>query len=107
MWRSLTNLLRNLSKVAKSDSAGIDDVIAKAEKELGSTADEKQKKSGDIYIKIMKKIKEKGLDFVDTEIKRVEKLQKEKITSTKKELFKNRLDILTSFQHSMKGKDEL
>ena len=55
----------------------------------------------------MKKIKEKGLDFIEIEIKRVEKLQKEKITSAKKELFKTRLDILTSFQHSLKGKDEL
>lgn len=100
-------LAEELVKTAKNDPAKIDEVIEKAQKELATTTDERQKKSGDLYVKIMKKIKEKGLDFIETEIKRVEKLQKEKITSTKKELFKTRLDILTSFQHSNKGKDEL
>lgn len=100
-------LAEELVKAAKNDPSKIDEVIEKAQKELGTTTDERQKKSGDLYVKIMKKIKEKGLDFIETEIKRVEKLQKEKITSAKKELFKTRLDILTSFQYSNKGKDEL
>lgn len=56
----------------------------------------------------MKKVKERGLDFIETEIHRVNKLLKDKITDKKREIFKTRLDILTSFQHiSSREKVEL
>ena len=92
-----------------SDNSAYADIIQKAEKALEESADEKEKASGDIYVKIMKKIQEKGVDYVDNEVTRVQKLLKDKITDKKKDQFKKRLDILTSFQHSKqtKGKEEL
>lgn len=58
----------------------------------------------EIYIKIMKKLVETP-NFVDTEIKRVEKLKDGKVSDTKKEQLNERLNILTSFQ--MRLRDEL
>lgn len=91
-----------------SDSSSYGGIIEKAEKALEETTDEKEKSSGEIYVKIMKKIQEKGVEYVDTETTRVQKLLKDKITDKKKELFKKRLDILSSFQYAKQGgKDEL
>ena len=91
-----------------SDSSGYADIIYKAEKVLEESTDEKEKATGDIYVKTMKKIQEKGVDYVDSEVARVQKLLKDKITDKKKEQFKKRLDILTSFQRSKQsGKEEL
>lgn len=91
-----------------SDSSSYGGIIEKAEKALEETTDEKEKSSGEIYVKIMKKIQEKGVEYVDTETIRVQKLLKDKITDKKKELFKKRLDILSSFQYAKQGvKDEL
>lgn len=52
----------------------------------------------------MKKLVETP-NFVDTEIKRVEKLKDGKVSDTKKEQLNERLNILTSFQ--MRLRDEL
>lgn len=108
----MPNCIEKFDKLAEellgSDSSSYADIVQKAEKVLEDTTDEKEKASGDIYIKIMKKIQEKGVDYVDTEMARVQKLLKDKITDKKKELFKKRLDILSSFQHAKQsGKDEL
>ena len=99
---------RLADELLSSDSSGYADIIQKAEKAVEEATDEKEKTSGDIYIKIMKKIQEKGVEYIDSEVTRVQKLLKDKITDKKKELFKKRLDILTSFQHAKQGgKDEL
>ncbi|XP_020894627.1 endoplasmic reticulum resident protein 29 [Exaiptasia diaphana] len=83
-------------------------VIKEAEDVLSTITDPKQKTAGDLYIKIMKKVKEKGVEFIDIEIQRVNKLLKDKITVKKRKLFQSRLDILTSFQHlSVREKVEL
>lgn len=107
----MPNCIEKFDKLAeellRSDSSGYDDIIKKAEKALEGSTDEKDKTNGDIYVKIMKKIQEKGVDYVDSEVSRVQKLLKDKITDKKKEQFKKRLDILTSFQQSKSGKDEL
>ena len=107
----MPNCIEKFDKLAEellgSDSSGYADIIQRAEKALEDSADEKEKVNGDIYVKIMKKIQEKGVDYVDSEVSRVQKLLKDKITDKKKEQFKKRLDILTSFQQSKSKKDEL
>lgn len=109
----MPNCVEKFDKLAeellRSDSSSYADIIQKAEKALEETTDEKERTSGDIYVKVMKKIQEKGVDYIDTEVTRVQKLLKDKITDKKKELFKKRLDILSSFQHAVKEgkKDEL
>lgn len=52
-----------------------------------------------IYLKLMQKIMEKGDEFVQAEIQRVENLRKTKITIEKKETLQKRLNILQSFTH--------
>ena len=108
----LPNCIEKFDKLAEellaSDSSGYADVIQKAEKVLEESTDDKEKATGDIYVKIMKKIQEKGVEYVDSEVARVQKLLKDKITDKKKDQFKKRLDILTSFQHSKpSAKEEL
>ncbi|XP_058966124.2 endoplasmic reticulum resident protein 29 [Pocillopora verrucosa] len=113
LWIGMPNCIERFDRLAddllSSDNSAYADIIQKAEKALEESTDEKEKASGDIYVKIMKKIQEKGVDYVDNEVTRVQKLLKDKITDKKKDQFKKRLDILTSFQHSKqtKGKEEL
>jgi endoplasmic reticulum protein 29 len=80
------------------------DILAKAEELSNKYTSEKDKKSADVYIKTLRKLVE-APDFVDTEIKRVEKLKDGKVSDKKKEQLNDRLNILTSFQ--MRLKDEL
>lgn len=108
----LPNCIEKFDRLAEellaSDSSGYADIIQKAEKVLEESTGDKDKATGDIYVKIMKKIQEKGVDYVDSEVARVQKLLKDKITDKKKDQFKKRLDILTSFQHSKQSaKEEL
>ena len=92
----------------KSDSSKYEEIIQEVEKEVSDTKDQKQKASGATYVKIMKKIQEKGIEYVETETTRVQKLLKEKITDQKKDLFKKRLDVLATFERAQLGeKDEL
>ena len=78
------------------------DILTKAEEVAKSLKTDDQKNSADIYIKTMKKIIEKGDDFIESEITRVEKLKDGKVSDRKKEQLGNRLNILTSFQMSLK-----
>lgn len=112
LWIGLPNCIEKFDRLAEellaSDSSGYADIIQKAEKVLEESTDDKEKVTGDIYVKIMKKIQEKGVNYVDSEVARVQKLLKDKITDKKKDQFKKRLDILTSFQHSKQSaKEEL
>ena len=85
------------------DSAGTAERLARAEEAL-AVAEESDVPSAKSYIKIMKRVQEKGAGFIDTETGRVKKLMGGKITDKKKELFGERLNILASFNAA---KDEL
>ena len=58
-----------------------------------------------MYIKTMSKVLDKGSNFINTEMERVEKLKDGKVSDKKKEQLGKRLNILTSFE--MRLKDEL
>ena len=78
---------------------------AAEEKEILELQDEK--KSAEIYIKVMRKILEKGKEFVILEIERVKKLLKEKVSDAKKKTFEAKLNILSSFRAFINSKEEL
>ena len=58
---------------------------------------EEDKKSADIYIKLMEKVIERGSMFIKSEQERVKNLISGKITEVKKNDMQTRLNILESF----------
>ena len=59
------------------------------------------------YISIMKKISSRGLEYIEEEMKRIQKMMKEKLREPKKKSFEIKLNILKSFQFAVSKKDEL
>ena len=94
-----------LKKFFQAELSEKTSMVAEAEKLAESLTDENKKTSASIYIKTMKKIIEKGNEFLDTEVKRVEKLKDGKVSDKKKEQLSDRLNILNSFK--LKLNDEL
>lgn len=81
----------------------MESILSKA-KELASAITEGvEKRSADVYVKMMQKVIERGMGFIASEKERVKNIKEGKITSTKKEEMQGRLNILHSFKH----KDEL
>jgi len=75
--------------------------IEKAEK-----TDADHKKSGEYYVKAMKKIMDKGDSYIQTEISRLEKILAGHMTSDKRDQMFKRKNILNVFKKAM-GKEEL
>ncbi|KAL3858492.1 hypothetical protein ACJMK2_013080 [Sinanodonta woodiana] len=109
LWLGLPACLEEFDKLVKqfykASGEERNAIITQAEEEAKKLTAESEKASAEVYIKTMKKIAEKGDNFVDLEIERVEKLKDGKISDKKKEQLSERLNILTSFQLRMK--DEL
>lgn len=80
-------------------------MLEKAEQAAGQLTHEGERASADVYIKTMKKVVEKGDDFIESEVSRVDKLRSGKVSDKKKEQLHERLNILTTFQTAMR--DEL
>jgi len=78
-------------------------ILSQAEKLARQYNDVTQKKSAETYVKLMRKVIEKGDDLVHAEFERLSNLQKGKITKTKRDEMQSRLNILQSFT----VKDEL
>lgn len=108
LWLGLPSCLEDFDKLVaefqKTPDDKKPDLLKKAEELASKYTSEKEKKSAEIYIKTLKKLVETP-NFVDTEIKRVEKLKDGKVSEKKKEQLNERLNILTSFQ--MRLRDEL
>ena len=109
MWIGLPACIEQFDNfVAEFKKANADErkaIITKAEEEEKSLTDEIEKARATVYIKTLHKVLEKGNDFIDTELKRVEKLSEGKVSPKKKQQLKDRLQILTSFQNRFR--DEL
>ncbi|KAK7475668.1 hypothetical protein BaRGS_00033094 [Batillaria attramentaria] len=109
LWLGLPACLEEFDKLvsdfvkASKDARGA--ILQKAEDRAKSLTKEADKESAEVYIKTMKKVVEKGDDFIKTEIERVEKLKDGKVSDKKKEQLGSRLNILSSFE--MRLKDEL
>lgn len=66
-----------------------------------------EKKSGDYYVKVMKKITDKGDGYVATEIARLEKILSGSMTGDKRDQMFKRKNILNVFNKAAGGKEEL
>ncbi|CAH2093651.1 unnamed protein product [Euphydryas editha] len=82
-------------------------IIKEAENVLEKLGD-KDTGTGKIYITLMKKVLEKGDDFISSEITRVKKILDDKISEKKQKELNTRLNILQSFTFNNKNvKEEL
>lgn len=66
-----------------------------------------EENSGKMYIAIMQRVLEKGVDFLSTERERVKSLQGKKLSDGKKQLLEHRLNILAAFKSIVSVKTEL
>lgn len=81
----------------EEDKAKQEGVLAEAKKLQESLEKEADKKSADVYIKMMQKVLERGKGFIDSETERVKNIRNGKITPAKKEELQGRLNIIGSF----------
>lgn len=89
-------------KIAKKFSAEKNlakrkDLLLKAEELWDKAEGIQEQKSAEIYVKTMRKVIEKGDDFVGTERARVNKILKGDVSTEKRQDFTTRLNILDSF----------
>lgn len=77
-------------------------ILAETKKLQEELTKEVDKKSADVYVKMMQKVLERGKAFVESETERVKNIRNGKITNAKKEELQGRLNIIGSFV-----KDEL
>jgi len=83
---------------------------AKTQEEMEKALDgksEEDKKAGAYYIKVMKKITEKGDGYVATEIARLEKILSGHMTGDKRDQMFRRKNILNVFKKASRTKEEL
>jgi len=72
-------------------------VQIEAEQALALLEDDAEKKSGKFYVKVMKRILAKGEGYLATEPARLKRLLDSNISDGKKEEFKKRINVLSSF----------
>jgi len=82
-------------------------LLEQAKKAANSLTREADKKSAQIYIKLMEKVVDRGVIFLDSERERVKNILAGKITDAKKKELQGRLNILQSFVNSKSTKEEL
>lgn len=90
-------------KFMAADDDEMKSILSEAQEIADAISEDIEKKSADVYIKMMQKVVERGSGFIASERERVKNIKDGKITSTKKEEMQGRLNIL----HSFKIKDEL
>lgn len=83
--------------VATEDKAIQTKVLDEAKAEQAKLTKDDEKKSADIYVKVMHKIIERGNKFVESEQERVKNLLDGKLSDAKKAELKGRMNILQSF----------
>ncbi|XP_067135242.1 endoplasmic reticulum resident protein 29 [Centruroides vittatus] len=103
----LDKCLRQFDELAarfmKADEEERRTIVEEAREASLKLTEEGEKKSADVYIKMMQKVVERGDGFIASETERVKNIKEGKITSSKKEEMQGRLNILESFG----PKDEL
>lgn len=95
-----------LEKFDRLVASFIDETDEKAQRKLLREAEDlwdkakgkSEQRAAETYVKLMRKVLEKGKTFVDGELKRVEGIIKGKVSKEKKEEMQNRINILQSFR---------
>lgn len=84
--------------VAASNPSDRKEILRQAEDEWDKVSLTSERKSAEVYVKVMRKMLEKGNDFLGSELSRVDTLRKGKLSKEKKDEMDRRLNILQSFQ---------
>jgi len=85
-----------------------DNLIADVTKTSESESNPEYKKAGEYYIKVMKKIQEKGVEYLTKEIARLERMLEGHMTAEKRDNMFKRVNILNVFSSAATdGKEEL
>jgi len=108
LWMGRPGCLEKFDNLARELMSNInEEPLKKAEAAKQELESEEDKNAADMYIKTMKKVIEKGGDFVKSEITRVDKLRSGKVSDKKKEQLNNRLNVLNAFLIGSEKKTEL
>ena len=105
LWIGLPGCLEVFDGLAHRFIATASDrkeILRQAEDEWDKVTLNSERKSAEVYVKVMRKILEKGNDFLPSELSRVQTLSKGNLAQEKKDEMERRLNILTSFQPSNK-----
>ena len=84
--------------VASKNPSDRKEILRHSEDEWDKVSLGSERKSAEVYVKVMRKMLEKGDDFLQMELSRVDTLRKGKLAKEKKEEMDRRLNILQSFQ---------
>lgn len=108
VYIGLPGCLEKFDKLAKkfAEEKSIDGkkkILREAEDLWDKAKGNQDHKSAEVYVKVMRKVIEKGDEFLTTESSRVENILKGKVNKDKKEEMQYRVNILQSFS----GHDEL
>ena len=104
LWIGLPGCLEAFDELAKrfvlaASAADRKTILREAEDAWDKVSVSSDRKSAEIYVKVMRKMTDKGVDdFLPGEITRVEGLRKGKLAKDKKDEMERRMNILMSFQ---------
>lgn len=102
--------VKELDDLAKeyvlSGPASYDEILEKVDASIEKIKDKTKKDSAEIYANVMKKIKKKGLDYVNSETERVKKIMTGKLKKDKIKKMQHKLDVLATFELLMKAKSK-
>ena len=102
--------VKELDDLAKeyvsSDPASYDEILEKVKTAIAKIKDKAKKKSAEVYSNTMKKIKEKGLKYVESETQRVKKIMGTKLKEDKFKKMQAKLDVLATFELLIKSKSK-
>lgn len=103
LWIGLQGCLESFDSLAKrfiaaSSPSDRKEILRQSEDEWDKVSLSSERKSAEVYVKVMRKIIEKGDDFLSSEVSRVDTLSKGKLAKEKKDEMERRLNILMSFQ---------
>lgn len=112
LWIGLPGCLEAFDSLAKrfvgtSSSSDRKEILRQSEDEWDKVSLASERKSAEVYVKVMRKMLEKGDSFLQSEVSRVETLRKGNLAQEKKDEMDRRLNILMSFQTTDSKTDEL
>lgn len=93
--------------VSSEDKSQRKILMEKAEAKVNDYENDKHR-YGQIYLKLMSRIQERGIGYIESESNRIKNLLQDKLSTKNRNQFQDRLNILDSFRiHSINLKDEL
>ena len=99
LWVGLPGCLEAFDELAKrfmatTSSSDRKEILRQAEDEWDKVSLNSERKSAEVYVKVMRKMLDKGDDFLRSELSRVDALRKGKLAQEKKDEMEKRVNIL-------------